>query len=99
MAHHRQSHYGSQNDQMEDLLQSKVGSLKDIAIKIGDEAKYQNKLLRDMENDFDKTGGFLGSTMDKLKDIASKGYGKMWCYLFMWIMGISFFMYFILRLR
>ena len=48
MAHHRQSHYGSQNDQMEDLLQSKVGSLKDIAIKIGDEAKYQNKLLRDM---------------------------------------------------
>ena len=48
MAHHRQSHYGSQNDQMENLLQSKVGSLKDIAIKIGDEAKYQNKLLRDM---------------------------------------------------
>ena len=48
MAHHRQSHYGSQNDQMEHLLQSKVGSLKDIAIKIGDEAKYQNKLLRDM---------------------------------------------------
>lgn len=47
MAHHRTA-YSGQNDQMEDLLASKVGSLKDIAIKIGDEARYQNKMLADM---------------------------------------------------
>ena len=47
MAHHRTA-YSSQNDAMEDLLASKVGSLKDIAIKIGDEARYQNKMLNEM---------------------------------------------------
>ena len=47
MAHHRTA-YSSQNDAMEDLLASKVGSLKDIAIKIGDEARYQNKMLAEM---------------------------------------------------
>lgn len=47
MAHHRTA-YSGQNDQMESLLASKVGSLKDIAIKIGDEARYQNKMLADM---------------------------------------------------
>ena len=55
--------------------------------------------LKFKDDDFNKTDGFLGSTMLKLKKISGGSYGKMWCMLFTWILGVSFFMYLILRFK
>lgn len=100
MAHQRSNNaYHQQNDMLEDELSKKTSRLKQIAIKIGDEARFQNEMLSKMDDDFNKTDGFLGSTMLKLKKITGGGYGKMWCTLFLWIMGLSFFMYLILRFK
>ena len=49
MAHQRSNiPYQAQNDMLEQELAAKTNRLKSIAIKIGDEARYQNKLLADM---------------------------------------------------
>ena len=56
-------------------------------------------MLKFKDDDFNKTDGFLGSTMLKLKKISGGSYGKMWCMLFTWILGVSFFMYLILRFK
>ena len=47
MAYHR-APYENQNDELERRLGDQVGSLKHIAVRIGDEARYQNKMLKDM---------------------------------------------------
>ena len=49
MAHHRSNiPYQEQNDLLESELSAKTNRLKQIAIKIGDEARYQNDLLKKM---------------------------------------------------
>ena len=47
MAQYR-GHYQQQNEQLENELSAKTNRLKAIAIKIGDEARFQNDLLRKM---------------------------------------------------
>ena len=42
--------YQQQNETLESELSKKTSRLKQIAIKIGDEARYQNKMLSDMVN-------------------------------------------------
>jgi hypothetical protein len=37
-----------QNDEMVDGLSEKIGSLKNVAIAIGDDVREQNKMLNDM---------------------------------------------------
>ena len=78
---------------IDDLIKKRTRPIASVSVRLF--GQKTNIFLQD--SDFDKTSGFLGSTMDKLKQIAASGYGKMWCYLFMWILGVAFVMYFILR--
>ncbi|KAJ8943476.1 hypothetical protein NQ318_006329 [Aromia moschata] len=55
-----------ENERMTNELQEKVQVLKSLTIDIGNEVKYQDRLLRDVDDDLDRTGGFLGTTMNKL---------------------------------
>lgn len=49
MAHQRSNNaYHQQNDMLEDELSKKTSRLKQIAIKIGDEARFQNEMLSKM---------------------------------------------------
>ena len=45
-----------------------------------------------------KVGGFLGSTMKKLKHISRGGYCKMYLYLFLFACAVFFVMYLMIRL-
>ncbi|XP_023713846.1 uncharacterized protein LOC111867875 [Cryptotermes secundus] len=45
-----------QNDALADELKGKVQMLKSLSLNIGDEVKYQDRLLREVDDDFEKTG-------------------------------------------
>ncbi|XP_057297963.1 BET1-like protein [Hydractinia symbiolongicarpus] len=76
-----------ENDRMVSTLASKISSLKNIAIDIDNEAKYQNKYVGEMTDDFDSAGGFLGSSMNRLNTMiaSSTGNRKMMCYLILFL--------------
>ncbi|XP_064634813.1 BET1 homolog [Lineus longissimus] len=62
-----------ENERLEENLQFKVKALKSLSIDIGTEVKYQNKMLKDMDEDFDNSGGILKATMGRLGAIARSG--------------------------
>ncbi|XP_039260929.2 BET1 homolog [Styela clava] len=99
MGGQQRSVYGEENDRMEEELKHKVSALKTLTIDIGEEVRLQNRELAGMDDDMDKVGGFLGSTMGRLKGIARHGYGKMYCYLFLFAMAVFFVMYWMIRLK
>jgi hypothetical protein len=50
-----------------------------ISLDIHEEVHYQNRLLQDMDSDFDKTDSLLSKTMKRLKIMAlQQGSGWMW---------------------
>ena len=95
----QRSVYGEENDQMEQELRSKVSALKSLSIDIGEEVRYHNRELSGMDDDMDKVGGFLSQTMGRLKGISRHGYGKMYCYLFLFVMAVFFVMYWMIRFK
>nr|XP_048292800.1 BET1 homolog isoform X3 [Myodes glareolus] len=52
-----------ENDRLTESLRSKVDAIKSLSIEIGHEVRNQNKLLSEMDSQFDSTTGFLGSRM------------------------------------
>uniref|UniRef100_A0A0N5AZ48 t-SNARE coiled-coil homology domain-containing protein n=1 Tax=Syphacia muris TaxID=451379 RepID=A0A0N5AZ48_9BILA len=75
--------YGDPNDFMEqrnddlvEKLSNKVAALKKITIAIGDDVRDQNRLLNEMDYEFDASKSLLGSTMRRLGIVSkSGGYG------------------------
>ncbi|XP_042773890.1 BET1 homolog isoform X3 [Panthera tigris] len=56
-----------ENERLTESLRSKVTAIKSLSIEIGHEVKHQNKLLAEMDSQFDSTTGFL-DTSDILQD-------------------------------
>ena len=90
--------YGEENQRLEEDLKQKVSMLKDLSISIGDEVRDQNSMIGDMDDDMSKVKGFLGLTMNKLKSISKQGYGKLYCYLGLFCLGVFSVMYFLIRI-
>ncbi|KAL8165188.1 UNVERIFIED_CONTAM: protein transport protein bet1 [Gekko kuhli] len=76
----------------------KIPSLK-LSIEIGTEVKQQNKMLTEMDNDFDSTGGFLGATMGRLKTLSRGSQTKLLCYMMLFSLFVFFVIYWIIKLR
>lgn len=87
------------NEQMTSDLREKVSALKTLTIEIGNEVKYQDKILRDMDNDFERTGGFLGNTMNRVMRLAKGNHNYYICYLFLFSVVVFFILYMVLKLR
>ncbi|NWR40307.1 BET1 protein, partial [Tachuris rubrigastra] len=62
--------YEEENDRLTESLCMKVSAIKSLSTEIGTEVKKQNKMLSEMENDFDSTGGLLGATMGRLRTLS-----------------------------
>jgi blocked-early-in-transport protein 1 len=88
-----------QNDAMTDELKGKVQMLKSLSLDIGDEVKYQDRLLREMDDDFEKTGGFLGNTVNRVKRLAKGRHNYYICYIFVFSIVVFFVLYLIIRFR
>lgn len=86
-----------ENTRLEESLKGKVQTLKSMSIDMGAEVRNQNKMLKDMDEDFDKTGNFLTATMDRLKRLTRSGHFKIWIYLLLFIFFVLFMCWVIIR--
>ncbi|KAF8782861.1 BET1 like protein [Argiope bruennichi] len=48
-----------------------------LSIDIGHEVRAQNQMLREMDDDFDSTSGFLSTTMGRVLKLARAGHNQM----------------------
>ncbi|KAK0398512.1 hypothetical protein QR680_002628 [Steinernema hermaphroditum] len=93
-------HHGfmeEQNNQMADQLSSKVSALKRITIAIGDDVREQNRLLNEMESDFDSSKSLLGSTMRKLTSVYRAGGKSLMLYVILFCFFVFFVTYYLAR--
>ncbi|EGF82882.1 hypothetical protein BATDEDRAFT_86386 [Batrachochytrium dendrobatidis JAM81] len=85
--------YDDENDGRATALAKQIGALKQVSLDISDELIYQQNLMDDMHNDFEKTGGILGQTMRRLKIMArSQTGGWMWM-MMLFVFGVIFYIY------
>ncbi|VDK66064.1 unnamed protein product [Onchocerca ochengi] len=85
------------NDALVEKLSGKVAALKKITIAIGDDVREQNRLLNEMETDFDRSKGLLGSTMRKLNRVAKAGGKNLTCYLVLFALFVFLVIYYLIR--
>lgn len=88
-----------ENEQMTSELQHKISALKSLSIDIGNEVKYQDKLLRDVDDDMDRTGGFLGNTMNRVLRLSKGTHNYYICYLLLFSVFVFFVLYLVLKFR
>ncbi|GAB6022092.1 protein transport protein bet1 [Chamberlinius hualienensis] len=77
----------------------KVSAVKSLSIDIGHEIREQKKLLDDMDNDFDRTGGFLNATVDRVGRMLKAGYNRYIFYLILFSLFVFFCIWVIVRFR
>nr|CAI5823403.1 unnamed protein product [Callosobruchus analis] len=88
-----------ENDRMTNELKEKIGVLKSLSIDIGNEVKYQDKLLRDVDDDLDRTGGFLGTTMNKVLKLGRGSHNYYILYMFLFSIFVFFILYLVIKFR
>ncbi|XP_050504880.1 BET1 homolog [Diabrotica virgifera virgifera] len=88
-----------ENDRMTNDLQEKIGVLKSLTIDIGNEVKYQDRMLRDVDDDLDKTGGFLGTTMSRVLRLSKGSHNYLILYLFVFSVVVFFILYLVIKFR
>ncbi|XP_034747928.1 BET1 homolog [Etheostoma cragini] len=91
--------YEEENEHLQEGLRSKVSALKSLSIDIGTEVKYQNKVLEEMDSDFDSTGGLLGATIGRVKQLSRGSQTKLLCYMLLFCLFIFFVLYWFIKLR
>jgi len=89
----------TENEQMTEELRNKIHKLKHLSINIGDEVRYQNQMLNEFDDDVDKTGGFLSTTMNRVKRLGRGGHRTYWCYMFLFALLVFFLLYLVLMFR
>ncbi|CAJ0583823.1 unnamed protein product, partial [Mesorhabditis spiculigera] len=85
----------NQNDQKIDGISQKLNALRNITVNIQDEVRQQNRLLNDMDTDFDSSQGLLGATMHRLGITTRSGGTKLICYLAGFSLFVLFTIYFL----
>ncbi|KAF7274711.1 blocked early in transport 1 [Rhynchophorus ferrugineus] len=88
-----------ENERSAQELSDKIGVLKSLSIEIGNEVKYQDRLLRDVDDDMDRTGGFLGRTMQRVVKLSRGSHNYIVLYLFVFAIVVFFILYLVLKFR
>ncbi|XP_033352016.1 BET1 homolog [Bombus vosnesenskii] len=81
-----------ENERMTDHLKDKIHALKSLSIDIGNEVEYQDKMLRGMDEDVERTSGSLTNAVARVLRL-SKGNHT---YYILYLMLFSIFVFFIL---
>lgn len=82
-----------ENEMQIDALANKVNALKGIAIHIGDHVRDDNRLLDNLDANFDDTSGLLGNTMRKLSTMASSKDSSHMLYLVLFVVAVFLCIY------
>ncbi|XP_019866606.1 BET1 homolog [Aethina tumida] len=88
-----------ENDRMTNELKEKIGALKSLSIDIGNEVRYQDKLLNDVDDDLERTGGFLGKTMGRVLKLSRGSHNYYIFYMFLFSIFVFFILYLVLKFR
>ncbi|XP_055903882.1 BET1 homolog [Eupeodes corollae] len=88
-----------ENERAAEELKQKIGALKSLTIDIGNEVRYQDKLVRGIDDDMDRTGGFLGTTMTRVIRLGKHGGTKHMCYMFLFVLFVFFLLYVVIKLK
>lgn len=88
-----------ENERLASELQGKIGALKSLTIDIGNEVRYQDNLLRGIDDDMERTGGFLSNTMSRVVRLGKNGHQKYMCYMFLFVIIVFFVLYVSLKFR
>ena len=82
----------AQNREYHERLAGKSSVLKSLAYDIEMEAKDHNRLLDNMDDDFDSTGTFLSGTLNRVHKMvgSSRNNRKLMCYV---AFGVVFFIF------
>ncbi|XP_060928330.1 BET1 homolog [Limanda limanda] len=88
-----------ENKHLQEGLGAKVNALKSLSINLGTEVKYQNKMLDEMDSDFDSTGGLLGATIRRVKQLSRRSQTKPLCYILLFCFFVFFVLYSLIKLR
>lgn len=76
-------HLEEENSLAEDELKGKVSALKSLSIDIGTEVREHNRLLKDIDDEFDSTAGLLSNSIAKVLKLARSGSRYFFLYLFL----------------
>ncbi|CAL8148622.1 unnamed protein product [Orchesella dallaii] len=87
----------TENDRITDKLKGKIQSLKSLTIEIGSEVRGQNQYLKDMDDEFDNAGGFLGKAMGRVKKLASGSHNHVVLYLLVFSLCVFLFLWLLIR--
>lgn len=88
-----------ENDNLAEQLTDKVKALKKVTIDIGNVVREQNDLIGNMDTEFDKSGGFLRSTMNRVTTMARAGHNCYILYLLLFAMFVFFVCWVIIKTR
>lgn len=83
-------HLEDENSQAEDELKSKVSELKFLSINIGNEVREHNKLLKEVDDEFDSTFGQLQHNIQRVLKLAKSGSKYHMFYLFLFCLFVFF---------
>lgn len=89
----------AQNREYHDRLAAKSSYLKSLAFDMETEAKDHHKLLAGLDDDFDGTSGFLGSSLNRVKHMMNSGRNnrQLMCYVSVGVVFLFFVIYLLLR--
>lgn len=95
--HEHNNSIEEQNEELTDTLGDKVHMLKSLTIDLGYEVKEQNKFLNNMDEDFERTGGFLNKTMGRVVRLGKGSHNYYIVYLFLFSILIFFIIWILIR--
>jgi len=89
--------FEQQNDQQVDILHVKVDQLKELTRELQSHLRQDKHLLNNLDDDFDSTGTYLGTTLSKLNTMLTTATSKHMCYLVLFIFVAFLFVYYTMR--
>ncbi|KZC06152.1 PREDICTED: BET1 homolog [Dufourea novaeangliae] len=86
-----------ENERMTEHLKDKIHALKSLSIDIGNEVQYQDKMLRGMDEDFERTGGSLTASVARVFRLSKGSHHYYILYLFLFSIVVFFVLWISLK--
>lgn len=87
----------AENERLAEELKGKIGALKTLTIDIGNEVRYQDKMLNGMDDDMARTGNLLKNTMNRVIRMGKGGHKSHMCYMVAFVFVVLFLLYLVVR--
>jgi blocked early in transport 1 len=70
----------------------------DFHVLLGNEVRYQDKLISDLDDDMDRTGGFMNNTIGRVMRLSKHKRGYT-CYMLLFALLVFFILYLVIKFR